>query len=232
MSIHIGATPGQIAESVIISGDPLRIKYMAESYLEDIVCFNEVRGMLGYTGIYKGKRISMMGTGMGIPSTAIYLHELITEFGVRRVVRAGTAGALSADMELGEMILAISASTDSGFNKTIFNGHDYAPVSSYDLLEKAVTFSREHQYPYRVGQVLSSDIFYSDDSTRMQPWIQHGVLGVEMETSVIYTLSARFGIEALSILSVSDNIITRAVATSEKREKDYRQMFEVALNIL
>lgn len=232
MSIHIGAEPGQIAESIIISGDPLRIKYMAECYLKEVECFNEVRGMLGYTGIFKGKRVSMMGTGMGIPSTAIYLHELIAEYKVKRVVRAGTAGALLENIDLGDMILAIGASTDSGLNKSTFNGHDFAPIASYDLLEKAVAFSRKNDFPYRVGQVLSSDIFYSDDSSRLQPWIRHGVLGVEMETSVLYTLAARFGIEALSILSVSDNIVTGAVANAEERERDYRQMFEVALDII
>lgn len=232
MSIHIGAAPGQIADSIIISGDPLRIKYMAECFLEDVVCFNEVRGMLGYTGVFKGKRVSMMGTGMGIPSTAIYLHELITEYKIKKVVRAGTAGAMLENIELGDVILAISASTDSGINKSTFNGHDFAPIASYDLLEKAVAFSNKNDFPYRVGQVLSSDTFYSDDPSRMQPWIKHKVLGVEMETSVIYTLAARFDIEALSILSVSDNIVTGAVATAEERERGYRQMFEVALGII
>lgn len=232
MSIHIGAAPGQIAESIIISGDPLRIKYMAECFLEEVECFNEVRGMLGYTGFFKGKRVSMMGTGMGIPSTAIYLHELITEYKVKRVVRAGTAGALLENIELGDIILAISASTDSGLNKTTFNGHDFAPAASFDLLEKAVAFSRKNDFPYRVGQVLSSDTFYSDDPSRMQPWIKHRVLGVEMETSVLYTLAAKYDIDALSILSVSDNIVTGAVATAEERERGYRQMFEVALELM
>lgn len=232
MSIHIGAAPGQIAESIIISGDPLRIKYMAECFLEEVECFNEVRGMLGYTGFFKGKRVSMMGTGMGIPSTAIYLHELITEYKVKRVVRAGTAGALLENIELGDIILAISASTDSGLNKTTFNGHDFAPAASFDLLEKAVAFSRKNDFPYRVGQVLSSDTFYSDDPSRMQPWIKHRVLAVEMETSVLYTLAAKYDIDALSILSVSDNIVTGAVATAEERERGYRQMFEVALELM
>jgi purine-nucleoside phosphorylase len=232
MSIHIGAREGEIAEAIIISGDPLRIKHMASILLEDAVCVNEVRGMLGYTGWYQGQRISMMGTGMGMPSTAIYLHELAQSYHVKTVIRAGTMGAMNAALDLGDVFLAISASTDSAMNKLTFNDGDFAPTASFELLEGAASICKSKQIPFKVGQVLSTDVFYSEDEHRLQPWMRHGVLGIEMETAAIYTMAARFGMKALSVLSVSDNVITGASASSESREKQYRQMFEIALEVL
>lgn len=232
MNIHLAAKPGDIAEYVIISGDPFRIKLMAEAFLEDISCFNTIRGMLGFTGIYNGRRISMLGTGMGIPSTAIYIHELIHHYGVKTIVRCGTIGALLPEMELGELVVAISAATDSAFNKVTFSGQDFAPAADYSLLEQAVNICRSKQISFRVAQVLSTDNFYSEDANRFEPWIRHGVAGAEMETSVLYTLGARNKVRTLAILSVSDNIITGAMSPASDREGQQHNMFLVALSLI
>lgn len=231
MSIHIGAEPGQVAESIIISGDPARIRHMAGKYLEDAFCYNEVRGMLGYTGYFQGKRVSMMGTGMGMPSTAIFLHELAHDYGIKTIIRAGTMGALKADAGIGEIFLVMSAGTDSRMNEVIFKGADFAPCADFRLLQKAVAACEQQGLSHSVGQVLSSDVFYSADPDRLKPWIEHHVAGIEMETSAIYTMAARLHLKALSILSVSDNIITGETAPALTRERNFEQMFEVALEI-
>jgi purine-nucleoside phosphorylase len=232
MSIHISAEPGQIAETVLISGDPLRIKFMAERFLTDVICFNEVRGMYGYTGFYKGKRVSMMGTGMGIPSTALYVHELAVDYQVKNIIRVGTAGATIPELEIGNIILAITAGTDSSFNKIAFNGQDFSPCANYELLEKAVNACREKGIQPHVGPVFTTDRFYSDDNNRLKPCLDHGIIGIEMETAVIYTLAARHHLKALSILSVSDNLITGAFSSSTVRERSFEDMFEIALDII
>ena len=232
MNIHLAAKPGDIAEHVIISGDPLRIKHMAEAFLTDINCFNTIRGMLGFTGIHEGRRVSMLGTGMGIPSAAIYIHELIHHYGVKTIVRCGTIGALLPDVELGELVVAISAATDSSFNKITFNGQDFAPAADFGLLEQAVKLCRNRKLSFRVAQVLSTDRFYNEDNNWMQPWIRHGVAGAEMETSVLYTLGARNKVRTLAILSVSDNIITGAISPAIDREQQQHDMFQVALGLI
>jgi purine-nucleoside phosphorylase len=232
MNIHLAAKPGDIAKYVIISGDPFRIKHMAEAFLTDSICFNTTRGMLGFTGFYQGRRISMLGTGMGIPSTAIYVHELIHHYGVKTIVRCGTIGVMLPDMELGELVIAISAATDSAFNKITFNGHDFAPTADFSLLEQAVNICRSKQKSFRVAQVLSTDRFYSEDANRFEPWIRHGVAGAEMETSVLYTLGARNKVRSLAILSVSDNIITGATLPAINREQQLHDMFQVALELI
>ena len=231
MSIHIGAKEGDIAKTVLISGDPLRAKYTAETLLEDVICYNEVRGMLGFTGHYKGKKVSIQGTGMGIPSTAIYLNELFMSYNVECVIRVGTCGCLQHDIDIGEVILAIGASSDSSMNKIYFDGMDFAPVANFELLSGAESFAEKAGIKYHVGPIFSSDNFYDDVDNRWDKWIKHGILGVEMETSVLYTLAARFKAKALSILTVSDNIITGKSSSSEDRERSYMDMMKIGFEI-
>jgi purine-nucleoside phosphorylase len=232
MSIHIGARPGDIAPSVLLPGDPLRAKFIAESLLRDAVCFNEVRGMLGFTGTYHGKRISVMGTGMGVPSHSIYVNELIREYGVKTLIRVGTCGALQQDLELGDVILAMAASTDSQINKLRFDGMDFAPTASFKLLLKAYEAAQKEAVNVRVGSVLTSDTFYHDDPDSWRRWAAFGVLVVEMETAGLYTLAAKLGVDALSILTVSDSLVTGATTTSEERERTFMGMVELALGIV
>ncbi len=231
MSFHIAAKPDQIAETVLISGDPLRIKHMAETFLDDAFCFNEIRGMLGYTGFYKGKRVSMMGTGMGIPTTSIYLYELAVNYGIKNVIRVGTMGAMVNSLEIGHLVLAMSASSDSNINRISFEGLDYAPTANFELLSKAYQNAQTNKIPTTVGSIFSTDVFYGTQENRWDNWIEHGILGVEMETSAIYTLAAKHNIKALSILSVSDNIITGESALPDLRETSFKDMFRVALEI-
>jgi len=232
MSIHIGAKPGDIAPSILLPGDPLRAKFIAETLLEDATCFNEVRGMLGFTGTYRGKRVSVMGTGMGIPSHSIYVNELISEFGVKTLIRVGTCGGLQPDLEIGDVVLAIAASSDSHINRLRFSGMDFAPTASFNLLLKAYEAAKAGNVNVRVGNILTSDTFYHDDSESWRVWAAFGVLVVEMETAGLYTLAAKYGVDALSILSVSDNLVSGARATSEQREKTFTQMVELALEIV
>jgi purine-nucleoside phosphorylase len=231
MSIHIGANAGQIAEVVLLPGDPLRAQYVAETYLEDSECYNQVRGMLGFTGTYRGKRVSVQGTGMGIPSISIYVHELIAKYGVKRLIRIGTCGALQEDMQLGDLILAQAASTDSAVNRIRFNGCDFAPAASFDLLHKAYEAASERGADVLVGTVLTSDTFYSDDPDSWKLWARYGVVAVEMETAALYTLTAGHQVQGLSILTVSDSLITKEIATPEKRQRGYTTMMEIALQV-
>ena len=232
MSIHIGARPGDIAPSILLPGDPLRAKFIAETLLQDATCFNEVRGMLGFTGTYQGRRVSVMGTGMGVPSHSIYVNELISEYGVKTLIRVGTCGGLQPDLEIGDVVLAMAASTDSHINRLRFSGMDFAPVASFDLLLKAHEAAKAREASVRVGNILTSDTFYHDDPNSWKQWATFGVLVVEMETAVLYTLAAKFGVEALSVLTVTDNLISGARATSEQREKTFTQMIELALEIV
>ncbi len=232
MSTHIGAGKGSIAETVLLPGDPLRAKFLAEHFLEDAVCYNQVRGMLGYTGIYKGKKVSVQGTGMGIPSHSIYVHELICDFGAKQLIRIGSCGALQGDIKLRDIILATCSSTDSAVNRIRFKGMDFAPPAGFMLLKRAYEYARSRDINIKVGNVLSSDSFYNDDNPEgWKLWASYGVLAVEMETSALYTLAARFGVDALSILTVSDNIVTGEAAPAEDREKTYTDMMEIALDL-
>ncbi len=232
MSTHIGAKPGEIAPSVLLPGDPLRAKFIAETLLEDAACFNEVRGMLGYTGTYRGKRVSVMGTGMGVPSHSIYVHELISEFGVKSLIRVGTCGGLQPDLGIGDVVLAMSASTDSHINRLRFDGMDYAPTASFDLLLKAYDVAKADGASVRVGNILTSDTFYHDDPEGWRQWAAFGVLAVEMETAGLYTLAAKFQVDALSILTVSDSLVTHEATPSEQRERGFSRMAEIALEIV
>ena len=232
MSNHIGAEQGQIAATVLLPGDPLRAKNIAETMLKDIICFNKIRGMLGYTGTYSGKRVSVMGSGMGIPTLSIYEHELLSEYKVKNIIRVGTCGALQPDLKVGDLVLALAASTDSHINKLRFNGMDYAPCANFDLLMNAYHAAESRGIDVRVGSMLSSDTFYPDDQDYWQKWMQYGTLVVEMETAGLYTLAAKFNARALSILTVSDSLITHESATAEQREKNFPLMAEIALEIV
>jgi len=231
MSIHIGAKPGDIAPTILLPGDPLRAKFIADTLLEDAVCFNEVRGMLGFTGTYQGKRVSVMGTGMGVPSHSIYVNELISEYGVKTLVRVGTCGALQPELELGDVVLAMAASSDSHINRLRFSGMDFAPTASFGLLMKAYEVSKAAGVNVRVGNILTSDTFYHDDPDSWKLWATFGVLVVEMESAGLYTLAAKYGVDALSILTVSDSLVSGAQTTSQERERTFTQMVLLALDI-
>jgi len=229
MSVHIDAKQGEIAESILLPGDPLRAKYIAENFLEDVTCYNEVRGMLGFTGTYKGKRVSVQGTGMGVPSISIYVHELINSYDVKNLIRVGTCGAIQKDVKVRDVILAMSATTNSGVNKLHFKGMDFAPTASFDLLKKAYEGAIEHGMNVNVGSVFTSDVFYNDDKELIPLLADHQVLAVEMETSALYTIASRFGVNALSVLTVSDHILTGEETSSQERQETFNEMVEVAL---
>jgi purine-nucleoside phosphorylase len=227
MSIHIAASKGQIADSILLPGDPLRAKFIAETFLERSERFNEVRNMFGYTGTYKGERVSVMGTGMGMPSLSIYVNELIRDYGVKRLVRVGTCGGLTTEVRVRDMILGISASTDSSVNKIRFQGMDYASAPSFRLLDAAYRAAVERKMPVHVGKIVSSDSFYTEDPEQWRLWARFGVIGVEMEAAELYTLAAKYGVEALAVLTVSDHLVTREETTSAEREKTFLSMIEV-----
>lgn len=231
MSTHIGAKEGQVAPTVLLPGDPLRARHFAETMLENVSCFNEVRGMLGYTGLYGDKRVSIMGSGMGIPSLSIYVNELVSEYHVKTLIRIGTCGAIQPYLKVGDIILAMASSTDSHINKLRFAGMDYAPTANFQLLLKAYETARARGISVYVGGILSSDTFYEDDPEWWRKWAAYGVLACEMETSGLYTLAAKFGVDALSILTVSDSLVTGESATAEQRERDFPLMAEIALEI-
>jgi purine-nucleoside phosphorylase len=231
VSIHIGAAEGEIAPTILLPGDPLRARYIAETMLDDLVCFNEVRGMLGYTGRYGDKRISVMGTGMGIPTLSIYVHELVAEYGVKTLIRVGTCGAIQPHLRVGDIVLPMSSSTNSQINKLRFGGMDYAPTATFELLLRAYEMARGRGTRVYVGGNFSSDIFYDDDPNWWKKWAEYGILTCEMETSGLYTLAAKFGVDALSLLTVSDSLVTGETSTAEQRERDFPAMAEIALAI-
>jgi len=232
MSIHIGAEKGDIADSVLMPGDPLRAKFIADNYLEDTVQYNTVRGMYGFTGSYKGKKISVQGSGMGIPSISIYATELIEIYGVKKLIRVGSAGTIQKKVNLRDIVIAMSASTDASFNKLRFSGMDYAATADYDLLEKAVTMAKQQKCTYHVGKILSSDIFYADNPDSWKIWADFGVIAVEMEAAALYTIAAKFGVQALTLLTISDSMIDGGSSSSEDREKTFTDMMEIALNTI
>ncbi len=231
MSIHIGADNGEIAETVLLPGDPLRAKYAAEKYLENVKQYNNVRGMLGFTGTYKGKKISVQGSGMGIPSISIYAHELINDYGVKNLVRIGSCGAMQDSIALRDVIFALSASTDSSTNKLRFKGMDYAPTVDFDLLSKAAAAAEKQDMAYSAGAILSTDLFYGDEPEEWKLWAAYGVLAVEMETAALYTIAAKFGVRALTILTVSDHLKTKEMLTAQERETSFNNMITIALEM-
>lgn len=228
MSVHIGAKENEIAETVLLPGDPLRAKYIAETFLDDARLYNEVRNMFGYTGTYKGKRVSVQGTGMGVPSISIYINELMTGYNVQNLIRVGTCGAIQKDVKVRDVILAMSASTDSQMNRLTFGGVDYAATANFDLLYKAYNTGLEKGLNLKVGNVFTADQFYNDHA-ELEKWAQYQILAIEMETTALYTLAAKFNRRALSILTVSDHILTGEETTSEERQTTFNDMIEVAL---
>jgi purine-nucleoside phosphorylase len=232
MSIHIGAKENDIAPAILLPGDPLRAKYIAENLLEKSVCYNEIRGMLGYTGYYKGNKVSVQGTGMGIPSLSIYVNELIREYHVKTLIRVGTCGAMAPQLKIRDIILAMCASTDSNVNKLRFGQFTYAPTASFRLLNKAFQIAKEKGIDPLVGSILSSDLFYNDHPEMIQKFSDYGVLAAEMETSELYTLAAKYQVDALSILTVSDHIVSGEHTTAAERQNSFVKMVEIALETI
>jgi purine-nucleoside phosphorylase len=231
MSTHIGAQPGEIAERVLLPGDPLRAKWIAENFLEDARCYSTVRNMFGFTGTYQGIPVSVQGSGMGMPSCAIYTHELINEYGVSTLIRVGSCGALSESLQLRDVLAANAASTDSGMNRARFDGLiDFAPVADFFLLRTAVDAAARRGIEMHVGPVLASDAFYTDRPDLFDALANYGVLAVEMETAALYTIAARFKAKALTLLTVSDHIRSGLHTSAADREQTFSHMVEVALD--
>jgi purine-nucleoside phosphorylase len=229
MSIHIAAKPGEIAEAVLLPGDPLRAKFIAEQFLEKPGQYTAVRNMLGYTGLYKGKRVSVQGTGMGIPSISIYVNELFRDYGVKRAIRIGTAGSIQEKVKLRDLIIAMSACTDSGANNIRFGGRNFAPAADFGLLKSAYDAARAKGWQPIVGPVVSSDMFYTEDPEEWKLWARFGCLAMEMECAELYTLAAKYGREALCLLTVSDSLVTLEETTAEERQTSFTRMMELAL---
>jgi purine-nucleoside phosphorylase len=233
MSTHIGAEPGEIAPRVLLPGDPLRAKWIAETFLTDAKCYSTVRNMFGFTGRYRGQDVSVQGSGMGMPSCSIYTHELVTEYGVTSLIRVGTCGALSPELRLRDVIAASGSSTDSAMNRLRFDGLvDYAPVADFGLLRKAVDVAAGKGIAVTVGPILAADAFYSDRPDLYDRLADYGVLAVEMESAALYTIAARYKAKALTLLTVSDHIRTGAKATAQERQETFGQMVEVALDTI
>lgn len=231
MSIHIAAKQGEIAERVLLPGDPLRAQFVAENFLEHAHCYNNIRGMYGFTGTYKGLPISVQGTGMGQPSVSIYVHELFCDYGVQKAIRIGTAGALRKDIPLRSLIIAMSASTDSGMNTSRFSGAHFAPTADWALLKSAYDAAVQLAYKPLVGTIVSSDLFYDERET-WKHWAQYGVLAVEMEVAELYTLAARYGRQALALLTISDNMVSHEQTSAEDRQSSFTEMVHTALEAL
>lgn len=231
MSAHINAKKNEIADTVLMPGDPLRAKWIAETFLDKAYCYSNIRGMLGYTGEYKGQRISVQGSGMGIPSSLIYYHELIKDFDVKRIIRVGTAGSYQENIKIRDIVLALSASHNSSINNAIFNDVTYAPTANFNLIMKAASYMHDNNIPFIAGNVLSSDLYYEHDARAYEKWADYGVLCVEMESAGLYTIAAKYNIEALTILTISDSLVTKEKCSFEERESTFEEMVQIALNI-
>ncbi|WP_372729682.1 purine-nucleoside phosphorylase [Nocardioides sp.] len=231
MSTHIGAEPGQIAPVVLMPGDPLRARWIAETFLDGAECYTEVRGMLGYTGTWQGHRVSVQGSGMGQPSLAIYANELFTSYDVQSVVRVGSCGALTEKLAVRDIVIASGACTDSSMNRIRFEGLDYAPVADFGLLRAAydAAVATERESAVHVGLIFSGDSFYSPRPELTARMVEYGVLAVEMEASALYTLAAKYGRRALAICTVSDHVITGEETSAQEREQTFGDMVEIAL---
>ncbi len=232
MSTHIGAEPGQIAPAVLMPGDPLRARWIAETMLDDATCYTEVRGMYGYTGTWQGHPVSVQGSGMGMPSISIYLNELFSSYDVRSVVRVGSCGALTEELGLRDMVIASGACTDSAMNRIRFEGFDYAPVADFHLLRKAYDAAQAQSVTSRVGLLMSGDSFYHPRPELVTRMAEYGVLAVEMEAAALYTLAAQHKRQALAICTVSDHIVTGEQTTALERQETFGPMVEVALAAL
>ncbi|MDT4762911.1 purine-nucleoside phosphorylase [Sphaerochaeta sp. PS] len=233
MSIHIVADEGSVAESVLLPGDPLRAKHIAQTYLTDVVCYNEIRGMYGYTGYWKGNRVSVQGTGMGMPSFSIYANELIDSYKVKRLVRVGTCGSLDEKLRLRDVLIAQGADCDSGMNVSRFSLYQHAPTASFSLLQKAYTIALASNLGFRVGNVFTTDQFYDLKGREKNELARSlGTLAVDMETSELYTLAHLKGVEALTLLSVSDSMVTGEQVPSKERQTTFNAMIDLALETL
>ena len=228
---HITAKKDDYAKTVLMPGDPLRAKFIADTFLEDVVEVNSVRNMLGFTGKYKGKPISVQGSGMGMPSIGIYSYELFNFYDVDNIIRIGSAGAIDLDLHIGDIVIGMGACTDSNYVNTYQLPGHYAPIASFDLLDKAVSISKEKGAKFKVGNVLSSDIFYGDNETAMKLWQKMGVLAVEMEAAALYMNAARSNKNALCIATISDTIFTGESTTAEERQNSFTKMMEIALEL-
>ena len=228
---HIGAKLGDIAETVIMAGDPLRVKFMADNFLDNPVQFNNVRGMLGFTGFYKGKRVSVMGHGMGMPSIGIYTYELYNFYGVKTIIRVGSAGSIQHDLHVGDLVIAMGACTNSNYACQYELPGSFAPIADFSLVREAVETCERLGYRYKVGNVFSSDVFYHENAHN-DKWINMGVLAVEMEIAGLYMNAARSGNRALGICTISDHILTGEVTTAEERQTTFTHMMDVAFSLI
>lgn len=228
---HIGAKPEEVARTVLMPGDPLRAKMIAEHYLEGARLFNNIRGVQGYTGTYHGKRVSVMASGMGMPSMGLYSYELFRFFGVESIIRIGSAGALHPDLRLRDLVIGMGASTDSNYAATFQLPGSFAPICSYPLLSRAVEEAERAGVRYRVGNLLSTDVYYPDDATANARWAAMGILAVEMEAAALYLNAARLGKQALTVCTVSNHILTGEETTAEERQNAFSDMIALALEI-
>ncbi len=228
MSLHIAASKGQIAESVLLPGDPLRAQFIAENFLEEPVRYTDIRNMYGFTGRYKGVPVSVQGSGMGMPSMGIYSWELITEYGVQNLIRIGTAGAFTDELELGDVFLALAASTDSNYQHAFDVPGQYSPSASWELIKKVYAASNETGIEFKAGNVVTCDVFY-EFGDWWKKWAKMGVKAVEMETAALYMNAAYNNVNALSIISISDNFVTGAKSTVEERQNSFTNMMKLAL---
>ena len=226
---HMNAGPGDFADTVLMPGDPLRAKFVAENFLQSARQVTDVRNMLGFTGEYRGHEVSVMAHGMGIPSASIYCTELIRDYGVRRLIRVGSCGTVHPKVQLRDIVIAMGASTDSGVNRTRFGGRDLAAIASFDLLREAVRLAEERELRFHVGNVFSADLFYTPEPALLELMERYKILGIEMETAGIYTIAAEFGADALAICTVSDDMRTGSALSPAERETTFGEMIELAL---
>ncbi len=231
MSLHIEAKKGDIAEKVLLPGDPLRAKYIAENYLEDAVCYNNIRGMLGFTGYYKGERISVQGTGMGMPSFSIYANELINDYGCKTLIRIGTCGTINENVHLRDLVLVNGTHTDSAVFKQRFGNIHFAAVPSFDLLYKAYNVAKENKVNVKVGTVFVTDLFYMDNAVEINDLVKkYNTLAIEMESAELYALGAKYNVDVLTFLTVSDDLVRGTKVEPKDRQTSFTEMMEVALN--
>ena len=229
MTPHIGAKPGDIAETVLMPGDPLRAKWAAETFLSDVVCVNEVRGMLGFTGTWKGHRVSIHGSGMGMPSLSIYANELINQYGANTLIRIGSCGGMQPYVGIRDVIIAMTASSINTPSTPVFREFNFAPSANWDLLSAAVKAAEKRDVKTHVGGIYSSDVFYAERADLDEQMVRHGILGVEMEATELYSVAARFGCRALAVLTVSDHLQTGEALPADQRERSFGDMVEIAL---
>ncbi|MEE9452772.1 MAG: purine-nucleoside phosphorylase [Paracoccaceae bacterium] len=229
MTVHIGAKPGEIAETVLLPGDPYRAKWVAENFLKDAKCINEVRGMLGYTGTWNGNRVTVHGSGMGMPSISIYVNELIKDYGAKTLIRIGSCGGMQDHVKVRDVIIAMATTSMTNMNRPIFGDVNFAPCADWSLLNAAVSVAKQRDVGVHVGNIFSSDVFYSEHPELNAQMVRHGILAVEMEAAELYTLAARYNARALAILTVSDHLGTGESLPSEERERSFGDMVEIAL---